>query len=40
VRYLIVDASPMSQPILAKHGFQVLTTAQSFEYKTKLELAF
>lgn len=34
VRYLTVDASPMSQPILAKHGFQVLTTAQSFELKT------
>jgi GNAT superfamily N-acetyltransferase len=34
VRYLTVDASPMSQPILAKHGFQALTTAQSFEWKT------
>jgi GNAT superfamily N-acetyltransferase len=29
VRYLTVDASPMSQPILAKHGFKILTTAQS-----------
>jgi hypothetical protein len=35
VRYLTVDASPMSQPILAKHGFQVLTTAQGFEWKEK-----
>jgi GNAT superfamily N-acetyltransferase len=35
VHYLTVDASPMSQPILAKHGFQVLTTAQGFESKQK-----
>jgi GNAT superfamily N-acetyltransferase len=33
VPYLTVDASPMSQPILAKHGFRVLTTAQGFEWK-------
>jgi hypothetical protein len=33
VRYLTVDASLMSQPILAKHGFQVLTTAQGFDLK-------
>jgi len=25
VRFLTVDASPMSQPILARHGFQLLT---------------
>ena len=33
VRYLTVDASPMSQPILAKYGFQVLTTSQSYNYE-------
>ncbi len=27
VRYLTVDASPMSRPILEKHGFQRITTA-------------
>jgi GNAT superfamily N-acetyltransferase len=27
IRFLTVDASPMSQPILAKYGFQLLTTA-------------
>ena len=33
VHYLTVDASPMSQPILAQHGFRTLTTAQGFEWK-------
>lgn len=29
-RFLFLDASPMSQPIVAKHGFKLLTTTQSF----------
>ncbi len=28
VRFLTVDASPMSQPILARHGFQLLTCSR------------
>jgi hypothetical protein len=32
-RYLTTGASPMSQPILARHGFQVLTEAFAFEWK-------
>ena len=27
VRYLTIDASPMSRPIVEKHGFQAITTA-------------
>ncbi len=30
-RYLVVSAGPMSQPIVARHGFQQLTTAQNFK---------
>jgi len=37
VRHLTVDASPLSQPILQKNGFQVLTTAQGFEWKSGLK---
>ena len=33
-RYLVVDAGPMSRPIVARHGFEQLTTAQSFEPPT------
>jgi hypothetical protein len=32
-RFLTVGASPMSRPILAKHGFQVLTYAYALEWK-------
>jgi G:T-mismatch repair DNA endonuclease (very short patch repair protein) len=28
-RYLTIDASPMSRPIVAKHGFQLLTFAHA-----------
>jgi hypothetical protein len=31
-RYLFIDASPMSQPIVARHGFEPLTTAQWWEW--------
>ena len=30
-RYLTIDASPMSRPIVAKHGFEQLTTAYGFD---------
>lgn len=33
-RYLVVSAGPMSQPIVARHGFTQLTTAQYFEPPT------
>jgi hypothetical protein len=33
VRFLTVDASPMSRPILEKFGFQVLTYARSYKWK-------
>jgi hypothetical protein len=32
-RYLTIDASPMSRPIVAKYGFQVLTYARRYEWK-------
>jgi GNAT superfamily N-acetyltransferase len=32
-RFLTVDASPMSRPILEKHGFQLLTCARSYKWK-------
>ena len=31
--FLTVQASPMSQPILASHGFRVLTYACDYEWK-------
>jgi hypothetical protein len=31
-RYLYIDASPMSRPIVARHGFEQLTTMQWFEW--------
>ena len=35
VRFLTVDAGPMSQPILEKHGFQKITTAYACIWKVK-----
>ncbi len=32
-RFLTIDASPMSRPIVAKHGFQLLTYAHACEWK-------
>jgi GNAT superfamily N-acetyltransferase len=32
VRFLTIDASPMSQPIVEKHGFQFLTITQPFKW--------
>jgi hypothetical protein len=32
-RFLSIDASPMSRPIVAKHGFRLLTYAYSYEWK-------
>ncbi len=32
-RYLCIDASPMSRPIVAKHGFQLLTYARYCEWQ-------
>lgn len=32
-RYVTVDAGPMSRPILARHGFQVLTYAHALEWR-------
>jgi GNAT superfamily N-acetyltransferase len=32
-RYLTIDAGPMSRPIVAKHGFQLLTYAHTCEWK-------
>ena len=33
--YLTIDASPMSRPIVAKHGFQVLAYTQDFHWTPK-----
>lgn len=32
-RFLTIDASPMSRPIVAKHGFQLLTLAYACEWE-------
>ncbi|MBK9713093.1 MAG: GNAT family N-acetyltransferase [Kouleothrix sp.] len=32
-RYLTIDAGPMSRPIVASHGFELLTTVRSFEWQ-------
>ena len=32
-RFLTIDASPMSQPIVASHGFQLLTYACDYAWK-------
>lgn len=34
VRFLTVDASPMSRPILAKYGFQLISFAYACKWKT------
>jgi hypothetical protein len=33
VRFLAIDASPMSRPIVEKHGFQFLTRTQPFKWR-------
>jgi GNAT superfamily N-acetyltransferase len=35
VRYLAVDASPMSAPILQRYGFRQITTCTPFKWKAK-----
>jgi GNAT superfamily N-acetyltransferase len=35
VRYLVIDASPMSRPIVEKNGFQFLTFTQPFKWHVK-----
>ena len=34
-RYLVVEASDMSRPIVAKHGFQLLTMLEDYEWRGK-----
>jgi hypothetical protein len=34
-RFLVIEASLMSRPIVAKHGFQLLTYALDYEWKDK-----
>jgi hypothetical protein len=34
-RFLQVNASPESQPILTKHGFQCLAYSTAYQWKTK-----
>jgi hypothetical protein len=36
-RFLTIDASPMSEPIVAKHGFRLLTRTRSCYYKQEEE---
>lgn len=36
-RFLFLDASPMSKPIVAKHGFHLLTTTQSFGWPQEVK---
>lgn len=36
-RYLTIDASPMSRPIVARHGFQLLTYAHACEWRPTTE---
>jgi hypothetical protein len=33
-RFLVIDTSPMSQPIVARHGFRLLTVAHACEWHT------
>jgi len=35
VRFLTIDASPMSRPIVEKHGFQFLTMTQPMKWRIK-----
>ncbi len=39
VRFLTIDAGPMSQPIVAKYGFQFLTMTQPMQWKVRLAAA-
>jgi hypothetical protein len=32
-RYLVIDAGPESKPIVARHGFSLLTEAYDCEWK-------
>ena len=32
-RFLMIEASPMSRPIVASHGFQLLTMTSSYGWK-------
>lgn len=34
-RYLTIDASPMSRPIVAKYGFQLLTMSQPCDWRNQ-----
>jgi len=36
-RYLVTGASPMSRPILARHGFQLLTHLYAYEWAGKID---
>ncbi len=36
-RYLVIDTSPMSRPIVEKNGFQLLTFAQDYEWKQEIK---
>lgn len=38
-RYLTIDASPMSRPIVEKHGFRLLTTAVAHLHATETDSA-
>lgn len=33
-RFLVIDASPMSRPIVERHGFQLITMSRSYAWKT------
>lgn len=33
IRYLTIDASPMSRPIVERHGFRLLTLTQPFKFQ-------
>ncbi|MCP4179400.1 MAG: GNAT family N-acetyltransferase [bacterium] len=35
IKYLTIDASDMSRPIVEKHGFQYITDTRPYEYKCK-----
>lgn len=36
-KYIVIDASPMSQPIVSKHGFQLLTYSYPCKWRGNLE---
>lgn len=37
-KYIVIDAGPMSQPIVSKHGFQLLTYAHPCKWKADQKL--